>query len=78
MASTVYYSYKTVGTIPTSLLHSEITLLLVTYSLLGAKDNTGHIKNDGQGHFSNLTQLLLLVGHADRYGINQNQWIHAL
>lgn len=48
-----------------------------THPFLGAQNDAGHVKDDGQSHFSNLTQLLLLVGHADGDGINQNQWIHA-
>lgn len=50
----------------------------VTYSFFGAKDDARHVKDDSQGHFTNLTQLLFFVGHADGYGIDQNQRIHAL
>lgn len=52
--------------------------LPVIYPLFWAKDDAGHVKDDSQGHFSNLTQLLLFVGHADSYSINQNKWIHSL
>lgn len=48
----------------------------MTYPLFGAEDDAGNVKDDGQGHFSNLTQLLLLVRHADGYGVDQNQRIH--
>lgn len=56
----------------------SIMVRLETDPFLGAKDDAGHIKNDSQGHFANLTQLLFLIGHADCYGIDQNQWVHAL
>lgn len=50
----------------------------MAYPLLWAKDDAGHIEDDSQGHFSNLTELLLLIGHADSNGVDQNQRIHAL
>lgn len=49
-----------------------------TYPLFGAKNDAGHIKDDSQGHFPNLTKLLFFIGHADSYSINQNKWIHPL
>lgn len=49
-----------------------------THSFLGAEDDAGHVKDDSQSHFSDLTQLLLLVGHADGDGVDKYQWIHAL
>lgn len=49
-----------------------------TCPLLGAEDDAGHVEDDSQSHFSDLTQLLLLVGHADSDGIDKYQRIHAL
>lgn len=48
----------------------------MTYPLFGAEDDAGNVKDDCQGHFSNLAQLLLLVRHADSDGIDQDQRIH--
>lgn len=59
-------------------LHPSTPLLPVTYPLLGAEDDAGHVEDHGQGHLSDLTQLLLLVGHADGNGVDQNQRVHAL
>lgn len=58
--------------------HLSTVTVSEAYPLLGAQDDAGHVKDDGQSHLSDLTQLLLLVRHADGDGVNQNQRVHAL
>jgi len=49
-----------------------------THPLLGAEDDAGDVEDDRQGHLPDLTQLLLLVRHADGDGVDQDQRVHSL